>query len=364
VEEGTIRAYARDLDIDWGTISEFWIQSATYGSAWLDAEYREVISQQFNLLVTNNTNMVNIAPSEGRRGFSYADRVVEFAESNDMKIRFHPLIMAADSREGKTFGEDWDATPAWIHNGDFNREEMINIMYDYFEAVINRYSDRVDEWVVVNEPIWWGQEGGLKNNVWKDRIGEEYIELAFRKARELAPNAVLILNEVGVDFVGQKKFGTAEEDFYNLVQTLVDKGVPIDAVGFEFHLTIPEHSWETEPTVDKIVANFERYGDLGLEVMVTELDVKIEEPITQEKLERQAEVYAIVMDAVLISDTSRSISVWGQTDRYSWITYNKYHWPNLPDAFAGYSAACMYDENHDPKPAYYAVIESMRNYLR
>ena len=94
------------------------------------------------------------------------------------------------------------------------------------------------------------------------------------------------------------------------------------------------------------------------------MDVAIEEPITQEKLERQAEVYVIVMEAVLKSDSSRSISVWGQSDRYSWITYSKYHWPEIPDQFPGYSAACMYDENHEPKPAYYAVIESMRNYLR
>ena len=193
VEEGTLRAYASDLDIHWGTVAEFWIESAKYGSAWRDTVYKEVISQQFNLLVTNNTNMVNIAPSDGWRDFSYADKIVDFAESKDMTIRFHPLIMAAGSREGKTIGEDWDATPAWVHNGDFNREEMIDVLYDYFEAVINRYSDRIDEWVVVNEPIWWGSEGGLKNNVWKDRIGEDYIELAFRKARELAPNAVLIL---------------------------------------------------------------------------------------------------------------------------------------------------------------------------
>ena len=137
VEEGTIRAYARDLDIDWGTVAEFWIESARYGSAWLDTDYKEVISQQFNLLITNNTNMVNIAPSDGRLDFSYADKVVAFAESMDMRIRFHPLIMSADSREGKTIGEDWDATPAWIHNGDFNREEMINVLYDYFEAVMN-----------------------------------------------------------------------------------------------------------------------------------------------------------------------------------------------------------------------------------
>ena len=308
--------------------------------------------------------MVNIEPSEGGRKFSYADKVVEFAESKDMKLRFHALLWGKDSREGITIGEDWHPTPVWIHNGDFNREEMIKILYDYFESVMNRYRDRIDEWIVVNEPIWWGPEGGLKNNVWKDRIGEDYIELAFRKAREVAPNAVLILNEVGVDYVGQQTYGTAEEDFYDLVKGLVDKGVPIDAVGFQFHLTIPEYSWETKPTVDRIVANFERYGDLGLDVLVTELDVKIEEPITQVKLERQAEVYAIVMEAVLKSDSSRSISVWGQSDKYSWITYMKYHWPDLPDQFAGYSAACMYDENHEPKPAYYAVLEVMGKYPR
>ncbi|PKB81390.1 MAG: hypothetical protein BZY88_06820 [SAR202 cluster bacterium Io17-Chloro-G9] len=286
----------------------------------------------------------------------------QFAEANDMKIRFHPLVMGTDYREGKTIGEDWHPTPVWIHNGDFNREEMINILYDYVETVMNRYSDRIDEWVVVNEPIWWGSEGGLKNNVWQDRIGEDYIELAFRKAREVAPNAVLILNEVGVDFVGQKIYYTAEEDFYNLVKGLVAKRVPLDAVGFEFHLTIPEHPWETEPTVDKILANFERYGRLGLDVIVSELDVKIKEPITQEKLERQAEVYAIVMEAVLDSDSSRSISVWGQSDRYSWITYSKYHWPDIPDQFPGYSAASLYDEHHEPKPAYYAVLEVLGKY--
>jgi endo-1,4-beta-xylanase len=109
--------------------------------------------------------MVNIAPSDGGWEFSYADRVVEFAESNDMKIRFHPLIMGTGPREGKTIGEDWHPTPDWILNGDFNRQEMIDILYDYFETVMSRYGDRIGEWVVVNEPLWWGSGGGLKNSV-------------------------------------------------------------------------------------------------------------------------------------------------------------------------------------------------------
>ena len=143
---------------------------------------------------------------------------------------------------------------------------------------------------------------------------------------------------------------------YNDVRELVEKGVPIDAVGLEFHLSAPTESWQTEPTINKIVENFERYGELGLGVYVTELDIRIKEPITPEKLQRQAELYAMVIEAVLMSQYSRSITVWGHTGRYSWI--------NDPGRFPGYSSASLFDENHEPKPAYYAVLEVLRKYLR
>lgn len=175
--------------------------------------------------------------------------------------------------------------------------------------------------------------------------------MAFQRADELAPNATLILNEFGIDYLEQNRFGRKEETFYNYVGELVEKGVPIDAVGFEFHLSVPTESWETEPTISKIAENFKRYGELGLGVYVTELDVRIKEPVTPEKLQRQAEVYAMVMEAVLMSQYSRSITVWGHTDRYSWI--------NDLGRFPGYSSAGLFDERIEPKPAYYAVSEVM-----
>jgi endo-1,4-beta-xylanase len=234
------------------------------------------------------------------------------------------------------------------------REEAIDIMNEYIAEVISRYGNRVAEWVVVNEPIAW-DGSGLMNNVWKNKIGADYVELAFRKADELAPDAILILNEFGANYLEENRFNTREETFYNYVRELVEKGVPIDAVGFEFHLSVPEESWKTEPTISKIVENFKRYGELGLGVYVTELDVRIKEPLTPEKLEAQAQVYAMVMEAVLMSQYSRSITVWGHTDRYSWI--------NDPGRFLGYSSACLFDESIEPKPAYYAVIDVMKKYL-
>lgn len=161
----------------------------------------------------------------------------------------------------------------------------------------------------------------------------------------------MILNEFGSNYLEENRFNTREETFYSYVRDLVEKGVPIDAVGLEFHSSVPEESWKTPPTIGKIVENFKRFGELGLRVYVTELDVRIKEPVTPEKLERQAELYAMVMEAVLISEYSRSITVWGHTDRYSWI--------NDPGRFPGYSSANLFDEGIEPKPAYHAVLEAM-----
>jgi GH35 family endo-1,4-beta-xylanase len=295
--------------------------------------------------------MVNTQPQQGIWDFSDMDRIVNYARANELKVRGHALVWGLP--DGGIIGQDWSPTPAWVYNGNFSREEMIRIMYDHMTTVMKRYGNQVDEWVVVNESASWESGGGFADNIWKERIGEDYVELAFKKAKELAPNAILILNEYGSDYMGQTNYGR-EDNIYNHVKKLVEAGVPIDAIGLEFHLTIPVEPWETELTIDKIVANFERYAKLGLKVYATELDVRIKEPVTQEKLDAQAKAYATVMEAVLLSDACESISVWGYSDAYSWVdTFN---------TFPGYVNACMFDISIDPKPVYDSVIEVLKRY--
>jgi len=52
-----------------------------------------------------------------------------------------------------------------------------------------------------------------------------------------------------------------------------------------------------------------------------------------------------VLDAVLNQPSCYALQMWGFTDAHSWI----------PGANPGYGAALIFDENYNPKPAYYAL---------
>lgn len=346
--EPTLKALAEELGIEWGeTFSNL--------GAIEDKLYTESVCQNFSLIMTEAVNMSMTQPQQGEWDFSWLDPYVELAKINDMIFRGHPLVMGNNLDWIDDIETVWLSTPLWVHTGDFSREDMIDIMYDHIETMMTRHMGEVDEWVVVNEPFggYQGEQGiVLKNTVWTQKLGDDFVELAFKYARQIDPDVKLILNEVGVDYLGQAGSWSKRVDgFYLYVQDLLDKGTPIDVVGFEFHLTVGED----DPTVEDIVNNFKRYGELGLEVYVTELDIKIPEPVTPEKLEEQARIYGIVMQAVLESEYCNSITTWTHSDKYNWIT--------AYGSFPGYTAAAMFDEDMQPKPAYYAIIEVMEEYL-
>jgi len=98
---------------------------------------------------------------------------------------------------------------------------------------------------------------------------------------------------------------------------------------------------------ETLVANLERFAALGLDVAITELDVRMPEPVTTEQLRRQASLYAQVVDACLTVPRCVSVTVWGFTDAYSWV----------PARYPGSGAATLFDADHRPKPAYAAVAE-------
>jgi GH35 family endo-1,4-beta-xylanase/acetyl esterase/lipase len=338
----TLRSLANALGKDFGTIIT--------ARAMNNNIYMDTISKQFNLIVLGNGMYMSvIQPQKGAWNFIQADNMVNYAVANNCKIRGHTLVWG--DPDGGKLGSGFNSTPAWVYNGNYSRDDMIKIMYDNMTTIINRYGEWVKEWVVVNESASWDKAGGFANNIWKVRIGDDYIKLAFKKAKELAPDATLILNEWGGDYTGQTNWGR-EDNIYNHVKRLIEDGVPIDAIGLEFHLTAPSEPGEYDPTVDKILANFDRYTKLGLKVFITELDVRIKEPITPDKIAIQTRDYSTVVEAVLKSNSCSSISVWDYTDLYSWIT----------ETFPGYSSACLFDKHLKPKPVYDSVIEVMKKY--
>jgi endo-1,4-beta-xylanase len=90
--------------------------------------------------------------------------------------------------------------------------------------------------------------------------------------------------------------------------------------------------------------NIQRFADLGVDVAITELDIRMQLPSDSAKLTQQPAEYKAVMNACLAVSRCAGVTVWGFTDSDSWI----------PSTFPGQGAATPYDENYAPKPAYQA----------
>jgi endo-1,4-beta-xylanase len=84
-----------------------------------------------------------------------------------------------------------------------------------------------------------------------------------------------------------------------MLKSLLNAGVPIDGVGLQMHVGTPEgdHSHYNSTLVAQ---NIERLGKLGLQVHITEMDVKCPDPCNQAALASQAKVYSSMLEACLL----------------------------------------------------------------
>lgn len=286
-----------------------------------DSTYTDIASSEFSSVTAENVmKWESMQPSQGQFDFSGADRLMEFAQANDQQVYGHTLV--------------WHSQlPGWVENGGFTEDELRTVMNDHIATVAGEYAGQVAYWDVVNEAF--EEDGSLRNSVFLQTLGEGYIAEAFEAARAADPDAKLCINDYNTDGVNAKSDG-----LYDLVQSLLSQGVPIDCVGFQSHLILGQIPGDYEE-------NLQRFADLGLEVIVTEVDIRMDTPADDQRLEQQAGDYRDVVSACVNVDGCAGVTVWGISDRDSWI----------PDVFPGEGAACPWDENYQPKPAYDGILE-------
>ncbi|MGQ9632237.1 MAG: endo-1,4-beta-xylanase [bacterium] len=288
-----------------------------------DELYAETLAREFNILTPENA--MKFGPLHPGRDFYYfddADAIVGFAKAHNIQVRGHTLV--------------WhNQLPAWLIGGRWTRDELIEILREHITTVVGRYRGRVYAWDVVNEAI--ADDGSMRDTIWLRGIGPEYIDMAFRWAHEADPSALLFYNDYGGEGLGRKS-----DAIYALVRELLLRGVPIHGVGLQMHVSLDWH-----PNPQDVAANINRLASLGLEVHITEMDVRIREPITEEKLASQARIYRDILKVCLFSSNFKAFVLWGFTDRYSWI----------PHFFPGSGAGLIFDESYLPKPAYNALVD-------
>lgn len=290
-----------------------------------DPKYKEVLSKEFNIITPENEMKYgSLCYTKDNYDFTKADEIVAFAQANKMAIRGHALV--------------WhNQLPKWLTEGNYNRQELISILQNHIKTVVEHYKGKVSAWDVVNEAI--EDDGSLRDTFWLRGIGEKYIDLAFRYAHEADPDVKLFYNDYGGEGIHTKS-----NAIYDLIKKLLKNKTPIHGIGLQMHLSLDGRPLKPE----HLAENIKRYEELGLDVHITEMDVRIKEP-TEEKLVQQANIYRDIMNVALGSNC-KAFVMWGFTDKYSWI----------PKWFKDYGSACIFDEKYKPKPAYYALKECLK----
>jgi len=296
--------------------------------------YAETLAREFNCLVAENAmKEIYLQPQPGRFDFEEADRLLAFANANAMKVRGHTLV--------------WhNQIPEWIRKEDMSRPVAMDALRTHIFTVVEHFKDKVFAWDVVNEVLEDKFFSYREKNRWYQLIGPDYVELAFKWARQADPNCRLFYNDYDLESVDGKFEATMR-----LIRDLLDRGIPLDGLGFQFHSTAADVKGMGKD--EKFAAHCEQVKrELGLEVQITEMDLCLRPDPSEKELAVQAEAYAKILSLALEAENCTALLTWGFTDKHSWI-------PSFHDGKYGH--ALLFDENYQPKPAVEAMAKVLGN---
>lgn len=264
-----------------------------------------------------------LQPSRGSFSYDLSDRIVNQALGNGMVMRCHALI--------------WhQSVPAWVTDGNFDNATLVEIMKNHITNVVTHFKGKCYAWDVVNEAV--DRDGVFRgqifqtDSVWYSTIGPAFIPIAFAAAAAADPSAKLYYNDYNIEYDSPKTNAVI-----NIVKLIRAYGAKIDGVGLQAHFKTGNL-----PALPQLVQALTSFTNLGLDVAYTELD--IETPTSSPDFTQQALDFATVVGACKQVSRCIGITVWGFTDKYTFLTNR------LPD---------LWDSNLQKKQAYYSTLAAL-----
>ncbi|QKZ23054.1 endo-1,4-beta-xylanase [Streptomyces chartreusis] len=299
--------------------------SATDNPELVDEPYTALLGSEFDQITPGNgMKWYATEPQQGVFDFTKGDEIVALARADHQKVRGHTLV--------------WHSQlPGWLTGREWTATELRAVLKKHIQTEVRHYRGRIYAWDVVNEAF--NEDGTYRETVFYKTLGPGYIADALRWAHQADPKARLYLNDYNVEATGPKS-----DAYYALAKELRAQGVPLHGFGLQTHLAL---QYGYPATLED---NLRRFARLGLDTALTEVDVRMQLPVTEEKLAQQADWYRDMTEACLAVRRCVGITVWDYTDKYSWI----------PAFFPGEGAALPWDEELRPKPAYFALREALR----
>lgn len=289
-----------------------------------DPRYRQTLARYEAATAESAFKIAALQPAPGQFSFGPADAMVAWSGAQGQRFHGHTLVWCDDQ---------W--LPAWLLEREWTRDELLAVMREHIATVMEHFGAAVDSWDVVNEAF--DQYGDLRDCLWSRVIGGDYVEQAFRAAREAAPGARLFYNEYRAEWVNARFLATEE-----MARDFLARGVPLDGIGLQMHL------FGRAPPQYRIEEAIARVEALGLDVHVSELDDTTSSfpGTTEEKLAQQAQAYQTVAAACQTRPACGRITTWGFTDAYSWR--------------GPAQMALPFDVEYRPKPAWEALQRVLR----
>lgn len=343
------------------------------------AQFDSLITRNFTGIVAeNDQKWGSISSNPGVYTWTNSDRIVDFAQQQGLKLRYHAFV--------------WHQQSSYIANGHsagvaqptdankYTRAEAFTHMRTHIGDVMGRYRTRnqlqvFSEWDVVNEAtardsgnddptnLYKGMRRSTGNTVNLDSglsrwvgytQGEandfDYIDSAFAIAHRNDTTAKLVYNDYDAESMGKK--GAA---VFNLVSKLKSRNIPVHVVGMQCHWYIGTSNTGSSGAWDpqQFVQNMNRIAALGLDMSITELDIRITNPSDATKLAQQRAAYESVLSMCLAQPRCKRLFVWGVRDGSSWINSRYPGWGS-PLLFTGTGTT------YTTKPAYDGLVSVLQ----
>jgi endo-1,4-beta-xylanase len=266
-------------------------------------------------------------PSRNQFNFGPGDQIVNFAMQNGMKVKGHTLVW-------------YNQLPAWV-SAISDASDLRSAMTNHVTNVMKHYRGKVSAWDVVNEAWDPSDPTMLRDSVFTRVLGKSYIDDAFTAARAADPDAKLYYNDYGTDGLSTKA-----NSVYDMVKDLKSRGIPIDGVGLQMHW----RSVGSTLTAGEVAQNIQRLGALGLEVVISEMDVQLCKGGT---LDDQKAKFHDIVAACLSQPNCTAVTFWGITDKYSWLNSQ-----DLGCSASEKPRPLLWDDGYAKKSAYDGVMDA------
>ena len=281
-----------------------------------NAIYTALVAKEFNSVTAENVmKMDAIQPTQGNFTFGQADYLVSFAQQHGMRVHGHALVW-------------YQALPGWVTNFKGDSSAWENMLKTHIQTEVAHFKGKVVSWDVVNEAI--DEDGTIRNNVWLQHLGPDYIARSFQYARQADPDALLFYNDYGHEYSSVKRAA-----IITLVTGMKNRGIPVDGIGMQMHTN-------TNVLDNAISAAITTVANTGLKVHISELDISVNPNNDQNMTYTaalatvQSQKYQAVVKAynALPAAQKFGITTWDVGDADSWIPpyYHRPDWPLPFDA--------------------------------